>query len=71
MIHWLQRDSEGQACAACLLQGIQHLRDVGMQNNCRARELFEQAVTLDPQYALAYAYLACIWVISRQTIAGI
>jgi adenylate cyclase len=38
----------------CLLRGIQHLRDVGMENNRRARELFEQAVTLDPQYALAH-----------------
>ena len=42
----------------CLLRGIQHLRDVGMENNRRARELFEQAVALDPRYALAHAYLA-------------
>ena len=42
----------------CLLRGIRHLRDVGTQNNRRARELFEQAVTLDPRYALAHAYLA-------------
>ena len=41
----------------CLLRGIQHLRDVGAENNRRARELFEQAVALDPQYALAHAYL--------------
>jgi TolB-like protein/Flp pilus assembly protein TadD len=41
----------------CLLQGIKHLRDVGMENNRRARELFEQALTLDPQYALAHSYL--------------
>jgi len=41
----------------CLLRGIRHLRDVGMENNRRARELFEQAVALDPQYALAHAYL--------------
>ncbi|MEP9387996.1 adenylate/guanylate cyclase domain-containing protein [Mesorhizobium sp. KR9-304] len=42
----------------CLLRGVQHLRGFGPENNRRARELFEQAVSLDPQYALAYAYLA-------------
>ena len=30
----------------------------GMEDNRRARELFEQAVALDPRYALAHAYLA-------------
>ncbi|RWO61534.1 adenylate/guanylate cyclase domain-containing protein [Mesorhizobium sp.] len=42
----------------CLLRGIQQLRGFGMENNHRARELFEQAVSLDPQYAMAHAYLA-------------
>jgi adenylate cyclase len=42
----------------CLLRGVQHLRGFGPENNRQARELFEQAVSLDPQYALAYAYLA-------------
>jgi adenylate cyclase len=42
----------------CLLRGIQHLRSVGAENNRQARELFEQAVTLDPRYALAHAYRA-------------
>ena len=42
----------------CLLRGIRHLRGYGPDDNRRARELFEQAVALDPQYALAHAYLA-------------
>ena len=42
----------------CLLRGIQHLRGYGPDDNRRARELFEQAVALDPRYALAHAYLA-------------
>jgi adenylate cyclase len=42
----------------CLLRGIQHLRGYGPDDNRHARELFEQAVALDPRYALAHAYLA-------------
>ena len=42
----------------CLLRGIQHLRGYGPDDNRLARELFEQAVALDPRYALAHAYLA-------------
>ena len=33
----------------CLLRGIQHLRGYGADDNRRARELFEQAVALDPR----------------------
>ncbi|BCH23932.1 adenylate/guanylate cyclase domain-containing protein [Mesorhizobium sp. L-8-3] len=42
----------------CLLRGIRHLRSFGADDNRCARELFEQAVALDPRYALAHAYLA-------------
>jgi TolB-like protein/Tfp pilus assembly protein PilF len=52
------RRTESLPAYDCLLRGIQHLRSVGAENNRRARELFEQAVALDPQYALAQAYLA-------------
>jgi len=40
-----------------LLRGIEHLRGFGADDNRRARELFEGAVSLDPDYALAQAYL--------------
>jgi TolB-like protein/Flp pilus assembly protein TadD len=41
----------------CLLRGIEHLRGYAADDNRLARELFERAVQLDPQYALAHAYL--------------
>ena len=40
-----------------LLRGIEHLRGYGPDDNRLARELFESAVELDPNYALAQAYL--------------
>lgn len=49
----------------CLLRGIQHLRGIGPENNRRARELFEQAVSLDPKYALAHAYLALSFLVEN------
>jgi TolB-like protein/class 3 adenylate cyclase/Tfp pilus assembly protein PilF len=42
----------------CLLRGVEQVRAHGPDVNRRARELFEQAVALDPRYALAHAYLA-------------
>jgi adenylate cyclase len=40
------------------LRGIELLRGYSPDDNRRARELFESAVALDPQYAIAHAYLA-------------
>jgi adenylate cyclase len=42
----------------CLLRGIEHLRGYADDDNRRARELFERAISLDPRYALAHAYFA-------------
>ena len=49
----------------CLLRGVEQLRGYGPDVNRRARELFEQAVALDPQYALAHAYLALALIIEN------
>jgi TolB-like protein/Tfp pilus assembly protein PilF len=49
----------------CLLRGIQHLRGYGADDNRLARELFEQAVALDPHYALGHAYLALSLVVEN------
>ena len=40
-----------------LLRGVKHLRGYGPEDNQRALDLFRQAVDLDPEYALARAYL--------------
>jgi tetratricopeptide (TPR) repeat protein len=46
------------AAYECLLRGIKHLRGYGPDDNKRALELFQQAMELDPGYALARAYCA-------------
>jgi TolB-like protein/Flp pilus assembly protein TadD len=42
----------------CVLRGIKHLRGYGPEDNKHAVELFQQAMDLDPDYALARAYRA-------------
>ena len=44
------------AAYECVLRGVKHLRGYGSNDNRRAAELFQQAIDLDPDYALAYAY---------------
>ena len=44
----------------CLLRGLAHYRGFGEDDNRKAYEMFERAVALDPQYALAHAYLAAV-----------
>lgn len=45
------------AAYECLLRGIKHLRGYAPGDNDAAVELFRRAVELDPDYALAHAYL--------------
>ena len=54
----LEQSRRKPALAAyeCVLRGIKHLRSYGADDNQRALELFQQAVDLDPDYALARAY---------------
>ena len=44
------------AAYECFLRGLKHLRGYGPDDNKRAVELFQQAMDLDPDYALARAY---------------
>jgi len=44
------------AAYECALRGIKHLRGYGPDDNRRAVELLQQAIDLDPNYALARAY---------------
>ncbi len=53
-----RKHPESLAAYDCLLRGIRHLRGYAADDNRLARELFEQAIALDPQFALAHAYLA-------------
>ena len=41
-----------------LLRGIDHVRGYGDDENRLARELFQEAIALDPRFALAHAYLS-------------
>ena len=50
----------------CVLRGVQHLRSYGPDENRQARELFEKAVALDPQYGLAHAYLALSLIVENR-----
>jgi len=53
-----RRRTDSLPAYECLLRGIEHARGYSLDDNRLARELFERAVELDPQFALAYAYLA-------------
>ena len=54
----LEQSRRKPALAAyeCVLRGIKHLRGYGADDNQRALELFQRAMDLDPDYALARAY---------------
>ncbi len=56
----LEQSRRKPALAAyeCVLRGIKHLRSYGAGDNQRAVELFQRAMDLDPDYALARAYRA-------------
>jgi TolB-like protein/uncharacterized membrane protein len=56
----LERSRRKPVLAAyeCVLRGVKHLRGYGADDNERAVELFQQAMDLDPHYALARAYRA-------------
>lgn len=50
------RRKPSPAAYECLLRGIKHLRGYAPDDNDRAIALFQQAIELDPDYALARAY---------------
>ncbi|MHC4677026.1 MAG: adenylate/guanylate cyclase domain-containing protein, partial [Planctomycetota bacterium] len=41
-----------------VLQGREHITRLNIEGNVQARDLFEEAITLDPEYSIAYAALA-------------
>jgi adenylate cyclase len=50
----------------CLLRGIGYLRGYAADDNRLARELFERAIALDPQFGLAHAYLAMALLVENE-----
>jgi TolB-like protein len=54
----IRKHPQSLAAYDSLLRGIEHLRAYGDDENRRARELFENAISLDPRFALAHAYFA-------------
>ena len=56
------------AAYECVLRGIKHLRGYDPDDNRRAAAFFQQALDLDPGYALAYAYRALAELILRDYV---
>jgi adenylate cyclase len=54
----IRKRPENFAAYDSLLRGIEHIRGYGDEDNRRARELFEHAISLDPRFALAHAYFS-------------
>jgi adenylate cyclase len=54
----VRKRTESLAAYDTLLRGIEYLRGYTAEDNKRGRELFEKAVSLDPEFAVAHAYLA-------------
>jgi TolB-like protein/Flp pilus assembly protein TadD len=54
----VRKHPENLAAYDSLLRGIEHLRAYGQDENRRARELFQHAISLDPRFALAHAYFS-------------
>ena len=55
-----QTPTDNLTAYLCLLRGIAHFRGYAADDNQKACEMFERAVGLDPQYAVAHAYLAAV-----------
>jgi serine/threonine protein kinase/Tfp pilus assembly protein PilF len=51
--------TESLAAYDCLLRGKDHHHRHTLEDNARAQELLSRAIELDPDYALAHAWLAC------------
>jgi hypothetical protein len=54
----LRKPTVSLAAYDCLLRGLAHFRGYAEDDNQKAYDLFARAIELDPNYALAHAYLA-------------
>src|SRR5262249_18662331 len=57
--------TENLVAYECLLRGIEHLRGYAQEDNRLVREAFEQAIALDPRFALAHAHLSLVLLVEH------
>ena len=61
----IHRPTSNMAAYDCLLRAIVQIRGFGKEGNRLARDFCEQAVSLDPTFALAHAYLGLALVVEH------
>jgi TolB-like protein/class 3 adenylate cyclase len=68
----VRRPTHSLAAYDFVLRGLMHLSDYAPDANEKALRMFERAVELDPEYAVAHAYcgMAAVF-LNRQTTAGL
>ena len=66
----LRRPPASLAAYEYVLRGQAHFRGFAPDDNQKAFEMFQRAVTLDPQYALALSYLANVSVVLHGSAAA-
>ena len=54
----LGKGTENHESYVKILQGREHIYRMNRESNTLARQCFEEAITLDPEYAVGYTYLA-------------
>jgi len=65
--HAMRKRPENMTAFDCVMRARKHAQSFDRDQNARARGLLEQAIELDPEYALAYAYLACSYCVEADT----
>ena len=55
--HWGRTPTHNLEAYDCFLRGLEYHAQRTQEANARARQMFERAIALDPQFAVAYAFL--------------
>jgi len=64
----LGKGTENHEAYVKILQGREHIYRMNKEGNTLARQSFEESIALDPEYAIAYTYLA--WTYLIELLAG-
>jgi adenylate cyclase len=65
----LGKGTENYEAYVKILQGREHIYRMNKEGNVLARQSFEEAITLDPEFAVAYTYLA--WTYLLELLIGL